>query len=430
LISRYTRTEMSNVWESQNKFQKLLDVEIAVASVQSELGIIPKEAAQAIKNKGRFSVKKIDELEKTTKHDVIAFVSNVAENVGPYGAYVHFGMTSSDVLDTSLSLLLRDAGEILNASLERLEAALVAKIKKHKNTACAGRTHGIHAEPTTFGFKLAGFLAELKRNRERVDRAVAQAQIVKLSGPVGTYSTQREDVEAKVGELLGLTPETVATQVVPRDRHAEVMQALAILCTGFERLAIEVRHLQRTEVGEVEEGFSKGQKGSSAMPHKKNPIGSENITGLARLVRSYAHAALENVALWHERDISHSSVERVIFPDSFLLSDFAADRLASIVENLVVYPERMKENLALTRGQIMSAQVLLALVKKGLSREQAYKIIQKASHSLKKDETLRDKLRKDKAFKKLMSVKETEEIFSGKIKQMSRLLERALQEGS
>jgi adenylosuccinate lyase len=350
----------------------------------------------------------------------------VAESVGEQGKFVHFGLTSSDVLDTSFSLLLRDAHRVLKKSLGRLEDALVQKVKRYKSTPCVGRTHGIHAEPTTFGWKMAGYVAELQRNMARVDQAIRDAQIVKLSGPVGTYSTLKENVEDKVGERLKLTPEVVATQVVPRDRHAQVILSLATLCAGFERLAVEIRHLQRTEVGEVEEGFSKGQKGSSAMPHKKNPIGSENITGLSRLVRSYATAALENIVLWHERDISHSSVERVMFPDSFIVADFAADRLAEILENLVVKQDRMRDNLELTGGQVMSSQVLLALVQKGLSREQAYKIVQKAAHSLKSGQSLKDVLKKDKTFKKLMTAKDVENLFSGRLKQINRLISRVL----
>ncbi|HEX4924584.1 MAG TPA: adenylosuccinate lyase [Bdellovibrionales bacterium] len=426
MIARYTRPEMARVWEPEARFAKLLEVEIAVAAAQAELGIIPKDAAKNIAKKGKFSVSEIDEIERETKHDVIAFVTNVASYVGDDGKYVHYGMTSSDVLDTAMSLLLKEAAGLLNKSLDRFENALVSRIKEHKSTVCVGRTHGIHAEPTTFGWKLAGHLAELRRNRGRFERAINQALICKLSGPVGTYSTQEAVVEEKVAQKLGLRPETVATQVVPRDRHAEVFMALTFLTTGFERLAVEIRHLQRTEVGEVEEGFSKGQKGSSAMPHKKNPIGSENITGLARLVRANAMAAFENVVLWHERDISHSSVERVIFPDAFIVTDFAADRLAGILENLVVREDRMKRNLELTSGQILSSQILLALVRKGLSREDAYKIVQKASHSLKEGDHLRDKLFQDKSFAKLLSKKEVDEIFSGRLKQVSGLVDKIL----
>lgn len=419
---------MAKIWEPQNRFTQLLKVEVAVAAAQAEFDIIPQEAADAIAKKGKFSVPEIDKIEKQTRHDVIAFVTNVAKNVGEHGKYVHYGLTSSDVLDTAMSLVFRDAFEVLDASLNKLEASLVKITKKHKATVCVGRTHGIHAEPTTFGWKLAGHLAELRRNRVRLERAIKQISIVKLSGPVGTYSTLEAKVEKRVGEMLGLTPEQVATQVVPRDRHAELFLTLTLLTTGFERVAVELRHLQRTEVNEVEEGFAKGQKGSSAMPHKKNPIGSENLTGLARLVRSNATAALENVVLWHERDISHSSVERVIFPDAFIVADYAADRLSGILDGLVVKADKMKENLDITNGQVSSSLILLALVRKGLSREDAYKVVQSASHSLKNGEHLQDRLFKDRTFKKLMTKKEVTEIFAGRSKEVGRLVDHVLKE--
>ena len=366
----------------------MLDVEKAVAHVQAELGLIPKEAANDIETKSSFSVARILEIEKTTKHDVIAFVSSVAENVGPNGRYIHFGLTSSDVLDTALSLITRDAGKILLGSIDKLLAALEAKVREEKDTLCAGRTHGMHAEPTTFGMKMAGHWAEVKRGRVRVERALQQMAIGKLSGAVGTYSTQTDEVERRVCKRLSLEAETVATQVIPRDRHAEMLTAIAIFGGALERLAVELRHLQRTEVGEVVEGFSKGQKGSSAMPHKKNPISAENITGAARLLRGYASAGLEDIALWHERDISHSSVERVVFPDAFILCDYACDRMADLVSGLYVDRERMKHNLNLSQGQLMSSHLLLALVEKGLSREDAYAKVQALSHQLKPGEHL------------------------------------------
>jgi len=414
MISRYTRTEMGHVWEPKARFEKLLAVEVAAAKAQADLGIIPRTAYLAIKKKGKFNVDRIAEIEKSTRHDIIAFVSNVAENVGEHGPYVHFGLTSSDVLDTATSLTLREAFGVLEESIDRLDQALAEKIKRHGHHACVGRTHGIHAEPTTFGHKLSGFRAELSRNRERLERAKGQVMIVKLSGPVGTYSTLTNKVEKSVGAALKLRPEDVATQVVPRDRHAEVMYALASFMAGLERLAVEIRHLQRTEVDEVEEGFSKGQKGSSAMPHKKNPVGSENITGLSRMVRAYVTASLENIVLWHERDISHSSVERVFLPDAFILTDYATDRMASIIRDLVVKPDRMKHNLHLSKGQIFSSKVLLALVDKGLSREEAYALVQRHSHQLSKKSHLKDALLRDKEVKALLKPSEIKSIFDGK----------------
>lgn len=413
MIERYTRPEMGVVWDQENKFSKMLEVEVAVAKVQASLKIIPRSAAAQIASKGKFSIKRILEIEKQTKHDVIAFVSNVAESVGEQGRFVHFGLTSSDVLDTAFSLQIRDAGEVLSKSLDFLEKALKNLIRKHADTLCAGRTHGMFAEPTTFGLKMSGFLAELVRNRTRIDTALKQIAIAKLSGAVGTYSSQSPIVEAKVAKLLKLTPETVATQVVPRDRHAEVLLSLSMLGAGLERLAIELRHLQRSEVSEVTEGFTKGQKGSSAMPHKKNPISAENITGCARLLRSYGMAGLENVALWHERDISHSSVERVIFPDAFIVADYAVHRMAVLIEGLDVDKKRMQENIDLSQGQLFSSQVLLALVEKGLDRELAYYHVQRLCHAMGKGDHLKDKVMQDPELKRLFKAKEVSEIFKG-----------------
>ncbi|HVK62460.1 MAG TPA: adenylosuccinate lyase, partial [Bdellovibrionales bacterium] len=344
MIERYTRPEMGAIWTLENRFQKMLDVEIAVAEVQGELGIIPREAAVQIRKKSSFNVDRINEIEKTTRHDVIAFVSDVAAQVGKHGRYVHFGLTSSDVIDTAMSLLVGDAGKLVMQGLVRLEKVLRARSQEFSDTLCAGRTHGMHAEPTSFGFKLAGFWTETIRNRERLERALEQMRVAKLSGAVGTYSTQTHEIEEGVAKKLGLKPEKVATQVVPRDRHAEVMWVLSMIGAGLERLSVELRHLQRTEIGEVVEGFSKGQKGSSAMPHKKNPISAENVTGHARLLRSYAQAAMEDIALWHERDISHSAVERVIFPDAFIVCDYALDRVVKLIEGLEVNEKRMLQN--------------------------------------------------------------------------------------
>ncbi len=414
MIERYTRHEMGDIWKPEARFEKMLEVEIAVATVQAEMNIIPAEAAAAIKQKSKFNVKRIAEIEAKTKHDVIAFVSNVAENVGKFGAYIHFGMTSSDVLDTALSLQIAAAEKVLIKSANKLRGALIKAGKKYRTTLCAGRTHGMHAEPTSFGLKLLGFVAELDRNILRLKSAFANAAIAKLSGAVGTYSSQQPEVEAQVAKLLNLKPETVATQVIPRDRHAEIFTSLAILGAGLERLAVELRHLQRTEVAEVTEGFGKGQKGSSAMPHKRNPISGENLTGIARLLRGYAAAAIENIALWHERDISHSSVERVIFPDALIIADYALDRMAGVVESLQVDAERMSANMDLSQGQLFSSHLLIHLVKAGLSREDAYKLVQGAAHSLKSGEQLRDKVASQKKITKYLTKKAIYEIFSGK----------------
>lgn len=414
VIARYTRKDMAKIWEPEARFRYMLEVEKAVARVQAGLGIIPRKASQDIQKKSKFKIERILEIEKETKHDVIAFVSAVAENVGPNGKYIHYGLTSSDVLDTALSLQIRDAGHLLVKTLDQLLETLKKSAVRYKNTLCAGRTHGMHAEPTTFGYKLLGHAFELKRNKKRLEDAIAQAEIVKLSGAVGTYSAQSIKVEEKVGALLKLTPEDVATQVIPRDRHAQVILALAQLGAALERLAVELRHLQRTEVGEVVEGFTPGQKGSSAMPHKKNPISGENITGLSRVLRSYVSIALENTSLWHERDISHSSAERVMFPDAFIVADYITDRMNTLVKGLYVNATRMKENIELSSGNLFSSHVLLALVDKGLSREDAYKLVQSVSHGLKKNETLLSALKKNKEVMSILKTSELNHIFSGK----------------
>lgn len=413
MIPRYTRPEMGELWSANSRFQCLLEVELAVAQAQAKLKIIPEKDYREIKKKAKFSLERIDELEVTTKHDVIAFVSCVAENVGPSGRFLHYGMTSSDVLDTALSVQVQKAGKILMQDFVSLEEALTQLAQKHQHTLCAGRTHGMHAEPTTFGYKLAGHLLEFKRARQRVQNALEGMRIAKLSGAVGTYSTQPATVEELVAKTLKLEPEGIATQVVPRDRHAEMLWSLAMVGAAIERLSVELRHLQRSEVGEVIENFSPGQKGSSAMPHKKNPISAENLTGIARLLRAHAHAAIENVALWHERDISHSSVERVIFPDSFILADYALNRLTQLIEKLFVDSKRMLANMNLSQGQLFSSQVLLALVNKGLSREEGYKIVQRVCHSLKPGEQLESKLLKDEEAGKLLDKKVLRAIFSG-----------------
>ena len=428
MILRYTREEMGRIWTEQKRFTFLLEVEKAVAKIQGEMQIIPLKAAEDIQNKSNFSIDRIREIEKTTKHDVTAFISAVGESIGENGSYLHYGLTSSDVLDTALSLQIRKANEVLEKGILRLEAVLKKQALDHATTICAGRTHGIHAQPTTFGLKLAGHLCELKRHKNRIERAVKQCLICKLSGAVGTYSTLSEDVEMKVAKDLNLQIETVATQVVPRDRHAEVILALAQYGAGVERLAVELRHLQRTEVGEVYEGFAPGQQGSSMMPHKKNPIGLENLTGIARILRAHVISALENIALWHERDISHSCVERVIFPDGFILLDYAVNRMADIIEHFVVHKERMKENMNLSQGQLFSSHLLVALLKKGISRQKAYPLIQRLSHGLRQSQTLKDVFLEDPESKDLLSKKEVEVIFSSQefLKNIKKRMEKIL----
>jgi adenylosuccinate lyase len=429
VIERYTRREMGQHWTQEARFSCLMEVEIAVARAQSELGLIPPTAYHAIRDKAKFQVDRILEIEKETKHDVIAFVSNLAENVGPEGRFIHYGLTSSDALDTALSVQIKRASTILLSSLDSLLSALRKQALAHARTLCAGRTHGMHAEPTTFGLKMAGFYAEFARGRERLLESLEQCQIGKLSGAVGTYSFLKPEVEEKVCQILGLKPETVATQVIPRDRHAELFCQFAVLGGALERLSVELRHLQRNELAEVFEGFSKGQKGSSAMPHKKNPISSENITGCARLLRAYALSALENIALWHERDISHSSVERVIFPDGFILLDYALDRMGRVVDNLEVDSQRMLANMDLSQGQLFSSHLLLHMVDQGLSREEAYAKVQSVSHALKPGEHLRDQLLQNPATKNHFDAKTVQSIFSGErhLTEVERKIHQAVQ---
>ncbi len=377
MIARYTLKEMGDIWSDQAKYAAWLKVELAACRAWHKLGRIPAEALKEIEQKAAFEVERIDEIELQTRHDVIAFLTNVAEHVGPSSRYIHLGLTSSDVLDTAYALLLKDSADLILKALDRLLAALKARALEHKHTLQMGRSHGSHAEPVTFGLKLLGFYAEFARDRQRLERAKAAVSRGKISGAVGTYAHLPPELEAMVMEELGLTPAVASTQVVARDGYAEWFCALAILGGSIERLAVEIRHLQRTEVLEAEEAFAKGQKGSSAMPHKRNPVGSENLTGQARLLRSYALAALENMPLWHERDISHSSVERVIGPDADVTAHYSLHRLAGLMENLTVYPQNMLRNLNQTGGLIHSQQVLLALAEAGLTREQAYAIVQK-----------------------------------------------------
>ena len=377
MITRYTRPEMGRIWTDENKFQKWLEVEIATAEVEAEAGLIPQSAARAIRRKARFEVDRILEIEKKVKHDVIAFTTNVAERVGREGRYLHYGLTSNDVVDTAQALLVREASELLLADLRRLGEVLKKRALEFKHTPMIGRTHGIHAEPITFGCKIAIWYAENQRNTERLAYATEQMRVGKISGAVGTYTHLPPAIEKKICARLGLRPAPVSSQVIQRDRHAFYLCTLAVIAASLEKIALEVRGLQRTEVREVEEYFSPEQKGSSAMPHKRNPVTAEQICGLARVVRANAQAALENVALWHERDISHSSVERVILPDSTILLDYLLAKTANLVETMFVYPQRMRENLDLLRGLIFSGQLLLDLVEKGASREEAYRWVER-----------------------------------------------------
>jgi adenylosuccinate lyase len=377
LIPRYTRPRMGKIWEDQNKYQRWLDVELAVTDALAAEGLVPKEAAAEIRQKAGFSVDRINTIEAEVKHDVIAFTTSVAEHVGTASRYFHFGLTSSDVLDTAMALQVAEASAIILEDIQRLLGVLKKRAYEFKHTVIAGRTHGIHAEPSTFGLKLAIWHDEMRRHENRMREAAETMRTGKLSGAVGTFAHLSPEIEEKVMAKLGLKPALVASQVVQRDRHAHYISTLALIGATLEKIAVEVRHLQRTEVREAEEYFSPGQKGSSAMPHKRNPITSEQISGLARILRSNAMAAIENVALWHERDISHSSVERIIFPDSTILTDYLLEKTSNLIDRLVVYPERMKENLAATQGLVYSGELLLALVAKGVTREDAYRWVQR-----------------------------------------------------
>ncbi|MCZ6847350.1 MAG: adenylosuccinate lyase [Alphaproteobacteria bacterium] len=377
MIPRYSRPEMAAIWDSENKYKIWLEIESHACDAQAELGVIPSKAAKAVREAGAFDIDRIEEIERETKHDVIAFLTNLAENIGPEARFVHQGMTSSDVLDTCLAVQLTQAADILLADIDALAAALKRRAMEHKHTICVGRSHGIHAEPTTFGLKLAGFYAEFRRNRGRLLAARADIATCAISGAVGTFANIDPFVERYVAEKMGLAVEPVSTQVIPRDRHAAFFATLGVIASSIERLAVEIRHLQRTELREAGEYFAPGQKGSSAMPHKRNPILMENLTGLARMVRSMVVPALENVALWHERDISHSSVERMIGPDATVTLDFALNRATGVIEKLLVYPENMRRNLDQLGGLVFSQRVLLALTQKGMSREDAYQAVQR-----------------------------------------------------
>jgi adenylosuccinate lyase len=415
MIKRYTREAMGRIWTEENKFQTWLLVEILACEALAKIGQIPKKAAQNIRRKARFSLDRISAIEAETKHDVIAFLTNVGETVGPDARYIHLGLTSSDILDTAMAVRLREASKLILKGCDRLLLALKRKAMAHKHTVMVGRSHGIHAEPITFGLKLALWYDEMQRNRRRMEQAMETVSVGKISGAVGTYANISPKVEAYVCKKLSLRPAAISSQIVQRDRYAEYFTTLAIVASTIEKIAVEVRHLQRTEVSEAEEYFSKGQKGSSAMPHKRNPIGSENLSGLARLVRSNAGAAMDNIPLWHERDISHSSVERVIAPDSTILIDYMLSRMTEIIRKLVVYPKRMQQNLKLTRGLIFSQQILLGLAMRGVSREAAYKMVQKcAMDAWKKKKDFKELVLNDSDIRKYLKIEEIETLFDVK----------------
>ena len=412
MIPRYSRPQMVKIWEPENRYKIWLEIETLAAEAMAELGTIPKNVPAALRARGAFEVARIEQIEAETKHDVIAFLTNVAEHVGDEARFMHQGMTSSDVLDTCLAVQLTQASDLLLADLDGLLAALKRRALEHRDTLTVGRSHGIHAEPTTFGVKLAGHFAEFQRNRARLVAARAEIATCAISGSVGTFAHLDPKVEEYVAAKLGLTPEPVSTHVIPRDRHAAFFATLGVIASGVERLATEIRHLQRTELREAEEFFSEGQKGSSSMPHKRNPVLSENLTGLARIVRAAVIPALENVALWHERDISHSSVERMIGPDATVTLDFALARLTGLIDRLVVYPERMRENLERLGGLVHSQQVLLALTQADVNREDAYQAVQRnAMAAWRKGVSFRDLLGADPVVAKALPGKALDALF-------------------
>lgn len=430
MIERYTLPEMGKIWLDQFKYQTWLQIEILACEARANMGEIPVKDVEVIKSKADFDVKRVLEIEETTKHDVIAFLTNVAEYVGPESRHIHYGMTSSDILDTALSYQMKTAGELLMKKMVEFRDVLKVRALEHKNTICIGRSHGIHAEPTTMGLKFALWFEETKRNITRLESAINTISVGQISGAVGTFEHLSPKVEEYVCEKMGLSPAPVSTQVIQRDRHAEFLTTLAVIGATLEKISIEIRHLQRTEVLEAEEYFSKGQKGSSAMPHKRNPITCERITGLARLLRSNSMAALENVALWHERDISHSSVERVIVPDSCIILDYMLHLSIKLIRDLLVYPENMIKNLNLTRGLVFSQTVLLKLVSKGASREDAYRLVQAPAMEVwaDKDKNLFDELNKSEEVRKYLSTEELKEVFdnSGTLKNVDYIFARTI----
>lgn len=427
MIPRYTRKIMGDIWTEENKYRTWLMVEVLACEAMAKIGRIPEAAVLNIKNKANFSVDRINEIETATKHDVIAFLTNVAEYVGPDSRYIHMGLTSSDILDTSMAYMLKEAGKIIIKDCDDLIDTIKEKAFKHKDTVMIGRSHGIHAEPITFGLKLSVWYDEMKRNKKRFQSAIETISYGKISGAVGTFANISPQVEDYVCKNLGLKPAPASTQIIQRDRYAEYFSSLAIMASSIEKMAVEIRHLQRTEVLEAEESFSKGQKGSSAMPHKKNPIGSENMSGLARVIRANSMAALENIPLWHERDISHSSVERIIAPDSTILMDYMLSRFTGIIKNLTVYPERMAKNLNALKGLIFSQQILIALAESGISREDAYQMVQ--THAMKvwdEDKDFKTLLTGDEKICSLLGKDKIEEIFDVKyhLKYISTIFDR------
>ena len=413
MISRYSRKELVSIWSEENKYKIWLDVEIAAAEAMEKYKIIPKGVASLVKRKGKIKVKRIHDIEAKVKHDVIAFLTSITEQTGLKARYLHQGMTSSDVLDTTLNIQLVQSGNILLRDIDKILSVLKKQAKKYKLTPCIGRSHGIHAEPITFGLKLASFYEEFKRNKLRLKDAIENVSTCAISGAVGTFANINPKIETYVAKKLKLKAEPISTQIIPRDRHAHYFAVLGIIAGSVERVATEIRHLQRSEVYELQEYFSKDQKGSSAMPHKKNPILSENLTGLARMVRSYVIPALENISLWHERDISHSSVERNIGPDANITLDFALVRLSGILEKMIVYPKTMIKNLNLTRGLVFSQEVMLELTKSGIAREKAYRLVQShAKASFAKNTNLLTLLKSDKSITSKISEKRLDKIFT------------------
>ncbi len=433
MIPRYTRPEMGKIWTEERKLETWLEIELLACEALAELGEIPEEAAREIRERASFSAERVNEIEKETKHDVIAFLTNVGESIGPLSKYLHYGLTSSDILDTSLALLLKQASDLILSDIDQLLGVLKEKAYQYKETLMIGRSHGVHAEPITFGLKMALWYDEMKRNRVRMERAKEGISVGKISGAVGTFAHIPPFVEEYVCERLGLKAAPISTQIVQRDHHAEFFTTLSVMASSIEKFSVELRHLQRTEVLEAEEFFSKGQKGSSAMPHKRNPISAENLSGLARLVRSYGMASLENVALWHERDISHSSVERVIAPDATILIDYMLTRLTGIIKNLLVYPDHMKANLEKMGGLIFSEAVLLLLTKKGLSREEAYSVVQRnALKYWEQGGDFKAYLSQDRAIQSLLSQEEIDSAFdvSAPLRQVDVIYRRVFGEES